>query len=66
MEPITKRSAKQALGVERDADLARVLGVSRQLVYMWGGDDAELPAGRQWELRARFPKLFPTRKRRAA
>lgn len=55
---ITKRSTKAALGIETDAQLAREFNVTRWAVGQWQ-DDAPLPAGRQWELRAKYPDKFP-------
>ncbi len=55
---ITKRSAKAALGLRTDADLARVLRVKRQALTKVA-DDSPLPEGRQWQLRALRPDLFP-------
>jgi phage terminase Nu1 subunit (DNA packaging protein) len=57
---ITKASLKTALGVATDAELAQFFDTSKQAVSQWGEDDAPLPAGRQWEVRARLPHLFPT------
>lgn len=56
---ITKGQAKAALGITTDADLARHLGISKQAISNVGGDDALLPEGRQWQLRAKHPELFP-------
>lgn len=56
---MTKRAVKAALGVETDAELARFFGIGRWAVGQWGGDEDEIPAGRQWELRARLPDKFP-------
>lgn len=55
---ITKRSAKAALGIQADADLARFLRVSRQALTNIAEDDP-MPEGRQWQLRALRPDLFP-------
>lgn len=55
---ITKRSAKAALGLNTDTDLARLLGISKQAVSQMAEDDP-LPEGRQWQLRAKFPETFP-------
>lgn len=54
---MTKRAIKGALGLESDAELARFFHVNRQAVGKWD-EDAPIPEGRQWELRARRPDLF--------
>ena len=56
---ITVGQAKSALGIKTDAELARTLGVSKQAISNLGGDDSALPEGRQWQLRAKHPDLFP-------
>jgi len=56
---ITVGQAKAALGIKTDAELARLLGVSKQAISNLGGDDSALPDGRQWQLRAMRPDLFP-------
>lgn len=55
---ITKGQAKAALGINTDSELARFLGVTKQAVSQIGDDDAELPDGRQWQLRALRPDIF--------
>ena len=55
---ITKRSAKKALGFETDVELAKFLGVTKQALTRVSDDEA-LPAGHQWQLRAKRPDLFP-------
>ncbi len=55
---ITKRIAKEALGIQTDADLARVLRIKRQALTPVGDDDP-LSEHRQWQLRALRPDLFP-------
>lgn len=56
---MTKRAVKQALGIETDADLARYLGMkNRWAVGQWAADEP-IPEGRQWQLRALRPELFP-------
>lgn len=59
---ITKADAKRLLGIETDADLGRWFNdePTKQAVGNWP-DDEPLPPGRQWELRARRPDLFPQR-----
>lgn len=44
--------------MKTDAELARFLGVTKQAIGQAGGDDAELPDGRQWQLRALRPDIF--------
>lgn len=56
---MTKREVKEALNIESDADLARYFGIGRWAVGQWP-DDAPIPQGRQWELRAKMPATFPT------
>ena len=48
----TKAQARQLLGAKNDAELARKLGVIRQAVSGWGGDDDPIPEGRAWQVRA--------------
>lgn len=56
---MTKLAVKEALGISTDAGLARFFGINRWAVGQW--PDAEpIPDGRQWELRAKRPDLFPT------
>lgn len=55
---ITVGQAKAALGIKTDTELARLLGVSKQAISNLSGDDAPLPEGRQWQLRAKFPDRF--------
>lgn len=56
---MTKRAVKAALGIETDAELARQFTppIGRWAVGQWP-EDEPIPAGRQWELRAKFPQLF--------
>lgn len=62
---MTKREVKAALGIDTDAELARFFdgekpgGINRWAVGQWA-DDEPIPAGRQWEARAKRPDLFPT------
>lgn len=56
---ITKAQARAALGFTKDVELAAFFGVSKAAVCNWP-EDKPLPDGRQWELRARRPDLFPT------
>lgn len=55
---ITKRSAKAALGFLTDVEFASFLGCSKQAVSKML-EDEPLPDGRQWQLRALRPDLFP-------
>ena len=57
---MTKREVKAALGIETDADLARLFSpsIGRWAVGQWP-DDEPIPSARQWELRARNPEKFP-------
>ncbi|MFW6024051.1 MAG: Cro/CI family transcriptional regulator [Dichotomicrobium sp.] len=48
---ITKREAREIMGVESDHALAKKLGTSHQAVYKWGGDDEPIPEKRQWQIR---------------
>lgn len=57
---MTKRAVKQALNVTTDAELARQFtpAIGRWAVGQWG-EDEPIPEGRQWQLRAKRPDLFP-------
>lgn len=55
---MTKRAVKALLGIETDAELARIFGIGRWAVGQWGSDQ-DIPEGRQWQLRAMRPDLFP-------
>jgi hypothetical protein len=55
---MTKRQVKFALRCDTDADLARIFDIGRWAVGQWE-EDKPIPDQRQWELRARFPTLFP-------
>lgn len=48
----TKAQARELLNAKNDSDLARKLGVIRQAVSAWGGDDDPIPEGRHWQIRA--------------
>ena len=54
---ITKAEAKQALGLETDADLARIFDIGRWAVGQWPDHDA-IPELRELQLRTRFPDKF--------
>jgi hypothetical protein len=56
---LTKRVVKGALQMDTDAELARLFGIGRWAVGQWP-DDQPIPEGRQWQLRALRPDLFPT------
>lgn len=56
---MTKRNVKLRLGCETDVQLASIFGIGRWAVGQWP-DDKPIPEGRQWELRARYPQLFPS------
>lgn len=55
---MTKRSVKAALAFDTDVELAKFLGISKQALSRVG-EDEPLPEGRQWQLRAKRPDLFP-------
>jgi hypothetical protein len=62
---MTKRAVKAALNFNTDAALARFFDINGWAVGQWP-DDEPIPTGRQWELRARRPDLFPTPRDAAA
>lgn len=55
---MTKQEVKAALGYSTDVELAKLFAIGRWAVGQWK-DDEPIPDQRQWELRARFPDLFP-------
>lgn len=55
---MTKQRVKASLGLQTDAELARVFGIGRWAVGQWK-DDADIPELRQLQLRAKFPDKFP-------
>lgn len=57
---MTKRTVKEVLGIQTDAELARQFtpAIGRWAVGQWA-DDKPVPLARQWELRAKYPDLFP-------
>jgi hypothetical protein len=55
---ISKRQARELLGFQFDKDLADFFGVGKGAVSAWP-EDAPLPEGRQWQLRALRPDLWP-------
>lgn len=56
---ITKRLIKERLGFTTDVQIAEFFGVTKQAVGRWGGDDDVIPEGKQWQVRAMRPELFP-------
>lgn len=57
MSTITKRLAKETLGMVKDDELAELFGIARQAVNQWQ-DDEPIPVRRQWELWALYPRKF--------
>lgn len=57
---MTKRKVKEVLGIQTDAELARQFTptIGRWAVGQWK-EDKSIPLARQWELRAKYPDLFP-------
>lgn len=55
---ITKRLIKERLGFTTDVQIAEFFGVTKQAVGRWGDDDAAIPEGKQWQVRAMRPELF--------
>jgi hypothetical protein len=51
-DQITKREARDLLGVSSDLALSKVIGTTHQAVYKWGGDDDPIPQQRVWQIRA--------------
>jgi hypothetical protein len=47
---MTKREARELLGVPSDYALSQALGISHQAVYLWGKDDDPIPLGRAWQV----------------
>ncbi len=62
---MTKRSVKASLGFKKDIELARFLGISKQAVGQIAEDDP-LPEGRQWQVCALRPDVFPPIEKQAA
>ena len=54
---MTKQAVKAALGFQKDTELARFFGTSKQAVGQWP-DDEPLPEGRRWQARALRPDVF--------
>lgn len=55
---MTKQRVKALLGLETDAELARVFGIGRWAVGQWK-DDSPIPELRQLQLQRDFPDKFP-------
>ena len=51
MEEITKQKALALMGAQTDAELARMLGVTRQAINRFASDQP-LSNGMQWQIRA--------------
>jgi hypothetical protein len=62
---LTKAQAKAALGIETDADLARVFEINRWAVGQWGDHDP-VPELRELQLRMRYPEKFSGQQSEAA
>jgi len=54
---MTKTAVRAALGLETDAALADLLGVTRAAVAQWP-DDQPIPEKRRWQLIALRPSIF--------
>jgi hypothetical protein len=54
----TKKGVKERMGHRFDSELATYLGIKRGAVWAWP-EDKDIPEGRQWQLRALRPDLFP-------
>ena len=58
MDKITKAELKRIAGVQTDAALARWWkewtgdGITQQAISKWGPEDAEIPSGRHWQVKA--------------
>lgn len=50
-EKMTKREARELMGVPSDHALSKALGTTHQAVYKWGGDDDPIPQQRVWQIR---------------
>ncbi len=53
-----KRQVRMRLGLETDAELARLFGISRSAVSQWPRD-YPIPPLRRYMLQQRYPSLFP-------
>ncbi|MGE6332720.1 hypothetical protein [Stenotrophomonas sp. NPDC077659] len=60
-----KRHVRARLGLETDAELARLFGISRSAVSQWPCD-VPIPPLRRYMLHQRYPDLFPVEKSNAA
>ncbi len=56
-----KRQVRMRLGLETDAELARLFGISRSAVSQWPRD-YPIPPLRRYMLQQRYPGLFPAEK----
>ena len=56
-----KRQVRTRLGLETDAELARLFGISRSAVSQWPRD-FPIPPMRRYMLHLRYPSLFPAEK----
>ncbi|HCR34828.1 MAG TPA: hypothetical protein DIV57_15825 [Stenotrophomonas sp.] len=56
-----KRQVRIRLGLETDAELARLFGISRSAVSQWPCD-FPIPPLRRYMLQQRYPGLFPAEK----
>lgn len=56
-EPMTKQAVRTALGLDTDAALADVFGISRAAVAQWG-EAQPIPRLRRLELAQKWPALF--------
>ena len=54
---MTKRNVREALGYDRDVQLAAFFGIGKAAVSAWP-EDAPIPEGRQWQARALRPDVF--------
>jgi hypothetical protein len=62
---LTKCEVKDALGLAQDAQLGKLLGVTRAAVSLWP-DDKPLPLARRFQLALMRPDLFQASPTKAA
>lgn len=62
---MTKTQVKAALGVETDAELAKIFDIGRWAVGQWS-PDKPIPEGRQWQLCKLYPDQIPLPTQEAA
>lgn len=55
---MTKREVRDTLGLTMDKELAEFFGLGKAAISAWP-EDEPIPEGRQWQLRAKRPDLFP-------